>query len=64
MVTLDEKSVELVELFRSDQNLDSTCPRIQSVYRLRVEETMGSEENLYKINFVSCLKQGDVMYDG
>ncbi|KAI9498981.1 hypothetical protein BDB00DRAFT_867052 [Zychaea mexicana] len=50
-LTLDEKCVELVELFRSDQNLDSTCPRILSVYRLRAEETVGSDENLYKVNF-------------
>ncbi|KAI9322472.1 hypothetical protein BX666DRAFT_2017097 [Dichotomocladium elegans] len=50
-VTMDSKSVELVELFRSDQMLDSTCPRITSVYRLRAEEIVGSEENLYKANF-------------
>ncbi|KAI8150039.1 hypothetical protein BJV82DRAFT_585571 [Fennellomyces sp. T-0311] len=53
LVTMDEKCVELVELFRSDQTLDSTCPRIMSVYRLRAEEIVGSDENLYKVNFVS-----------
>lgn len=51
LVSADEKCVELVELFRSDQMLDSTCPRIVSVYRLRAEEIVGSEENLYKAKF-------------
>lgn len=52
-VTVDTDSVELVRLFRSDQELDVTSRRILSVYRLRAEEIVGSEENLYKINFVS-----------
>lgn len=31
-------------------------PRILSVYRLRAEDIVGSEENLYKLNFVGfCL---------
>lgn len=34
-------------------------PRILSVYRLRAEDIVGSEENLYKLNFVS-LHQGCV----
>ncbi|ORY91047.1 hypothetical protein BCR43DRAFT_463715 [Syncephalastrum racemosum] len=50
-VTMEEKSVELVELFRGDQTLDATCPRIVSVYRLRAEEIVGPDENLYKIEF-------------
>lgn len=49
---MEEKSVELVELFRGDQTLDATCPRIVSVYRLRAEEIVGPDENLYKIEFV------------
>ncbi|KAI8092967.1 uncharacterized protein BX664DRAFT_260824 [Halteromyces radiatus] len=57
-VTVDTDSVELVRLFRSDQELDVTSSRILSVYRLRAEEIVGSEENLYKINFD---KKTDVM---
>ncbi|KAF7722709.1 Transcriptional regulatory protein sin3 [Apophysomyces ossiformis] len=50
-ITVDSKSVELIRLFRSDQNLESTSPRIMSVYRLRAEEILGPDENLYKISF-------------
>ncbi|CAO3596650.1 unnamed protein product [Absidia cylindrospora] len=50
-VTVDTDSVELVRLFRSDQELEVTSRRILSVYRLRAEEIIGSDENLYKINF-------------
>ncbi|CAO3597100.1 unnamed protein product [Absidia cylindrospora] len=52
-VTVDADSVELVRLFRSDQELDVTSRRILSLYRLRAEEIVGSEDNIYKINFVS-----------
>jgi paired amphipathic helix protein Sin3a len=52
-ITVDPKSVELIRLFRSDKGLESMSPRILSVYRLRAEDIVGSEENLYKINFVS-----------
>lgn len=51
-ITVDPKSVELIRLFRSDKGLESMSPRILSVYRLRAEDIVGSEENLYKINFV------------
>ncbi|KAL0079587.1 hypothetical protein F4703DRAFT_1741573 [Phycomyces blakesleeanus] len=50
-VTMDVKSVELVKLFRSDQSLETVSPRTLSVYRLRVEDVIGSDENLYKVNF-------------
>lgn len=52
-ITVDPKSVELIQLFRSDKGLESMSPRILSVYRLRAEDVVGSDENLYKINFVS-----------
>lgn len=52
-ITVDPKSVELIRLFRSDKGLESMSPRILSVYRLKAEDIVGSEENLYKINFVS-----------
>jgi paired amphipathic helix protein Sin3a len=51
----DTKSSELVQLFQSDRDLESTSPRLISVYRLRAEDIVGSDENLYKINLVSCL---------
>ncbi|KAL0137999.1 hypothetical protein V8B55DRAFT_1533963 [Mucor lusitanicus] len=50
-ITVDPKSVELIRLFRSDKGLESMSPRILSVYRLRAEDIVGSEENLYKLNF-------------
>ncbi|KAL7324582.1 hypothetical protein PS15p_209760 [Mucor circinelloides] len=50
-ITIDPKSVELIRLFRSDKGLESMSPRILSVYRLRAEDIVGSEENLYKLNF-------------
>ncbi|KAI8379519.1 uncharacterized protein BYT42DRAFT_329822 [Radiomyces spectabilis] len=50
-VTVDTKSVELVRLFRTDQLLENMSPRVMSVYRLRAEDTVGPDENLYKINF-------------
>ncbi|KAI9280942.1 hypothetical protein BC943DRAFT_344353 [Umbelopsis sp. AD052] len=46
----DTKSSELVQLFQSDRDLESTSPRLISVYRLRAEDIVGSDENLYKIN--------------
>ncbi|KAH8548948.1 hypothetical protein BGW37DRAFT_429996 [Umbelopsis sp. PMI_123] len=46
----DSKSSELVQLFQSDRDLESTSPRLISVYRLRAEDIVGSDENLYKIN--------------
>ncbi|KAI9255096.1 hypothetical protein BDA99DRAFT_485496 [Phascolomyces articulosus] len=48
---VDDKCGQLVDLFRSDQTLESTCPRITSVYRLRAEEVVGADEYLYKVNF-------------
>ena len=54
-MSIDEKCLELMDLFRSDQNLESTCPRITSVYRLRAEDVVGSDENLFKMNYVSVL---------
>ncbi|KAI8342641.1 hypothetical protein BC941DRAFT_389690 [Chlamydoabsidia padenii] len=70
-VTVDTDSVELVRLFRSDQELDITSRRLLSVYRLRAEEIVGSEENLYKINFdtksdvmsIQLLDSDDYMLD-
>ncbi|KAG2220934.1 hypothetical protein INT45_010687, partial [Circinella minor] len=50
-MSIDEKCLELMDLFRSDQNLESTCPRITSVYRLRAEDVVGSDENLFKMNY-------------
>ncbi|KAI7870014.1 hypothetical protein BDF14DRAFT_1950982 [Spinellus fusiger] len=49
-VTIDTKSVELIKLFRGDQSLDTVSPRTLSVYRLRAEDVIGSDENLYRIN--------------
>lgn len=49
----DTKSSELVQLFQSDRDLESTSPRLVSVYRLRAEDIVGSDENLYRINLVS-----------
>ncbi|CAM0137869.1 unnamed protein product [Umbelopsis sp. WA50703] len=46
----DTKSSELVQLFQSDRDLESTSPRLVSVYRLRAEDIVGSDENLYRIN--------------
>ncbi|KAI7878718.1 uncharacterized protein EV154DRAFT_524921 [Mucor mucedo] len=50
-ITVDPKSVELIRLFRSDKGVESMSPRILSVYRLRAEDIVGPDENLYKINF-------------
>ncbi|RCI02265.1 Transcriptional regulatory protein sin3, partial [Rhizopus stolonifer] len=50
-ITVDPKSVELIRLFRSDKGLESMSPRTLSVYRLKAEDIIGSDENLYKINF-------------
>ncbi|KAI8976142.1 hypothetical protein BDB01DRAFT_853430 [Pilobolus umbonatus] len=50
-ITVDPKSVELIRLFRADKGVESMSPRILSVYRLRAEDILGSDENLYKINF-------------
>ncbi|CAO3621024.1 unnamed protein product [Cunninghamella blakesleeana] len=50
-VTVDADSVKLLRLFRSDQELNMSSPRILSVYRLLAEEIIGSEENLYKVDF-------------
>jgi paired amphipathic helix protein Sin3a len=51
----DTKSSELVQLFQSDRDLESTSPRLVSVYRLRAEDIVGSDENLYRINLVSVM---------
>ncbi|KAI8071743.1 hypothetical protein BC940DRAFT_293603 [Gongronella butleri] len=50
-VTTDADSVELIKLFRSDCELETVSPRTMSVYRMRSEEIIGAEENLYLINF-------------
>lgn len=61
-ITVDPKSVELIRLFRSDKGLESMSPRILSVYRLRAEDIVGPDENLYKINFVSICKKCESGY--
>ncbi|OAD79564.1 hypothetical protein PHYBLDRAFT_162621 [Phycomyces blakesleeanus NRRL 1555(-)] len=50
-ITVDTKSVELIRLLRSDQSLEMSTPKILSVYRSRAEDIVGSDENLYRINF-------------
>ncbi|KAI9013745.1 hypothetical protein CLU79DRAFT_768551 [Phycomyces nitens] len=50
-ITVDTKSVELIRLLRSDQSLEMSSPKILSVYRSRAEDIVGSDENLYRINF-------------
>ncbi|ORX58826.1 hypothetical protein DM01DRAFT_1301529 [Hesseltinella vesiculosa] len=50
-VTVDTDSVELIRLFQSDKALATVSPRTLSVYRLRAEEIVGADENLYLINF-------------
>ncbi|KAI9254321.1 hypothetical protein EDC94DRAFT_238533 [Helicostylum pulchrum] len=63
-ITVDPKSVELIRLFRSDKGLESMSPRILSVYRLRAEDVVGSEENLYKINFDNEIKNMTIQLIG
>ncbi|KAI9485323.1 MAG: hypothetical protein EXX96DRAFT_475954 [Benjaminiella poitrasii] len=68
-ITVDPKSVELIRLFRSDKGLETLSPRVLSVYRLRAEDIVGSEENLYKINFenekmtIQLIGKDDYMMD-
>lgn len=63
-ITVDPKSVELIRLFRSDKGLESMSPRILSVYRLKAEDIVGSEENLYKINFENETKNMTIQLIG
>ncbi|KAI8885789.1 hypothetical protein K501DRAFT_179122 [Backusella circina FSU 941] len=63
-ITVDPKSVELIRLFRSDQELESMSPRILSIYRLRAEDIVGSDENLYKISFDNEQQQMSVQLIG
>ncbi|KAI8381266.1 uncharacterized protein BYT42DRAFT_604256 [Radiomyces spectabilis] len=45
----DTKSVDLMKLFRRHCELESPTPRQLSVYRLRAEEAIGSNEHTYRI---------------
>lgn len=52
---MDNKSTELMGLFEKDHQLDKTSPRLVSMYRMKAEEILGSDENVYRIGYVgSC----------
>jgi paired amphipathic helix protein Sin3a len=63
-ITVDPKSVELIRLFRSDQELENMSPRILSIYRLRAEDIVGSDENLYKVGFDTEQRQMSIQLIG
>ena len=47
------KSQELFALLQRDRLADKTTTRQQIAYRMQAEGVLGSEENLYKIEYVS-----------
>jgi hypothetical protein len=51
----DPKSHDLLNLLANDRTLDSTSARQQISYRMNAEGILGSDENLYRIEWVRPL---------
>ncbi|KAI9316424.1 hypothetical protein BX666DRAFT_1950439 [Dichotomocladium elegans] len=49
-ITMDEKCVELVDIFRENQSLEMTTTVVAD-YRRKVEDMVGLDEHLYRVNF-------------
>ncbi|RUS19702.1 hypothetical protein BC937DRAFT_87073 [Endogone sp. FLAS-F59071] len=70
-IMMDNKSTELISLFEKDHQLDKTSPRLVSMYRMKAEEILGSDENVYRIGYnkeeqaltIQLLGKDDYMMD-
>lgn len=53
----DIKSQELLALLRRDRSSEKTTTRQQIAYRMQAESVLGTDENLYKVEFVSSIAE-------
>lgn len=53
-INSDSKSQELIKLLKRDRSVDRTTNRQQMAYRNMADAVIGPDENIYRLEYVSC----------
>ncbi|ODQ68295.1 hypothetical protein NADFUDRAFT_30554 [Nadsonia fulvescens var. elongata DSM 6958] len=60
----DQKSSDALVLFENDRNMSLTTVKKQIIYRLRVRSVIGSDENMFRIEWNDAEKRVAIQYIG